>query len=302
MLADRDYMRDEPTGPRLSKPMSATVLLIIINVVVFFIQGAFSNTPWFLQTFALSVNGLFHGYIWQLLTYQFLHGGLMHILLNCWGIFVFGRVVEQVLGKRRFWQLYLLSGVAGGILQVAATLSWKGHFFGIVVGASAGLFGLIAAFATMFPNQSLTLLLFFIIPASLRAKTLLTISAAFAILGILWPNLLAVVGLGSHVAHAAHLGGMLAGIMFIRQLRHKSGHWPGEQPQPRQPGFFGISSKKPPAHRKGTVIDVDEVKEDEYIANQVDPILEKISKHGIHSLTARERKTLEEARKKMGKH
>jgi len=294
-------MRSEPAGgsPRRGAPwgMSATVLLIVINVVVFLLQSAFTGSARFNELFPLSLWGLRHGYVWQLLTYQFLHGSLMHILLNCWGIFVFGRVVEQALGKRRFWVLYLGSGVVGGILQVVATLSWHGHFGGVVVGASAGLFGLIAAFATMFPHAELMLIF---PPVVLKAKTLLTISGVMAVAGMLFPNLLAVIGLGANVAHAAHLGGMLGRVLYIRHMRHKSGAWPGEQPSPRGRPLFGFGTGKPSEPGGSTVIDVEEVSDD-YVTSQVDPILDKISKHGIHSLTERERKTLEEARKKMGR-
>jgi len=299
MLADRDYMRSEPAGggPRVARPISATTLLIIINVGVFLLQGVFHGSSQFRELFPLSVEGLRHGYIWQLLTYQFLHGSLMHILLNCWGIFVFGRVVEQALGRRRFWALYLTSGVAGGILQVVATLSWHGHFGGVVMGASAGLFGLIAAFATMLPHAELMLIF---PPVTLKAKTLLTISAGMAIAGMLFPNLLGVIGLGANVAHAAHLGGMLGGVIYIRMLRQRSGAWPGEPPAPRARPLFGFGSGKPAKPGGSTIIEVEEVSDD-YVANKVDPILDKISKHGIHSLTERERKTLDEARKKMGR-
>lgn len=296
MLADRDYMRSDPTGSsRPPKPMSATTLLIILNIGVFLLQAIFYGyPPDFRQgpPFALRVDQLLHGYIWQLLTYQFLHGGVLHILLNCWGIFVFGRDVEQALGKRMFFVLYFASGVAGGLLQVLASLAWHSHFGGAVVGASAGLFGLIGAFGMMYPDRVLTLLLFFIIPVSLRAKSLILVGGAVSIFGILFP--------GDNVAHAAHLGGLLAGMIIIRQLRHKLGHWPGEEPKPRKRSLFGFGTGKPSKPGGPTIIDVEDVSDD-YVANEVDPILEKISKQGIHSLTARERKTLEEARRKMGR-
>jgi membrane associated rhomboid family serine protease len=296
MLADRDYMRkDGPGIPRPAKPMSGTTLLIVLNIGVFLLQAIFYSYPPDFRTgppLALRVNELLHGYIWQLLTYQFLHAGLFHLLLNCWGIYVFGKDVENALGKRLFFILYFTSGVAGGLLQVLASLGMRGHFGVSVVGASAGLFGLIAAFAMMYPNRTLTLLLFFVIPVSVQAKVLLMVAGAIAVFGMLFP--------GDNVAHAAHLGGILAGMVFIRQMRHKLGHWPGEPPKPRRRPLFGFGTGKPSKPGGSTVIDVEEVSDD-YVASEVDPILEKISKHGIHSLTARERKTLEEARKKMGR-
>lgn len=290
-------MRDDPSGgSRASRPWTATTLLIVLNVGVFLLQAIlYGYPPDFRQgpPMALQVDQLLRGYVWQLLTYQFLHGGLLHILLNCWGIFAFGRDVEQALGKRTFLILYLASGVVGGLLQVLASLGWHGHFGGAVVGASAGLFGIIAAFAMMYPNRALTLLLFFVIPVTLRAKTLLMVSGAIAVFGILFP--------GKEIAHAAHLGGMLAGMVFIRQMRHKLGYWPGEEPRPQRRPLFGFGPGKPSQPGGPTIIDVEESGTDDYMAREVDPILEKISAQGIHSLTARERKTLEEARKRMGR-
>jgi membrane associated rhomboid family serine protease len=303
MLADRDYMRSDPSGGSHRKrpwgSWSATTWLIVLNAGVFLVQAIFYGyPPDFRQgpPLALQVDELLRGYVWQLLTYQFLHGGLLHILLNCWGIFAFGRDVEEALGKRTFLLLYFISGMVGGVLQVLASLGWQGHFGGAVVGASAGLFGIIAAFAMMYPNRSLTLLLFFVIPVTLRAKTLLLVSGAIAIFGILFP--------GDHIAHAAHLGGMLAGMVFIRQMRDQLGYWPGETSAPRPPGrpsWFGVGPAKPPKSGVPPVIDVEEAGGDDYMAREVDPILEKISAQGIHSLTARERKILEEARKRMGR-
>jgi membrane associated rhomboid family serine protease len=283
--------------------MSGTTLLIIVNAVVFLLQAVFYGyPPDFRQgpPLALRASELLHGYVWELFTYQFLHGGLLHILLNCWGIFVFGREVEQALGRRTFFVLYFISGVVGGLLQVLASLGWHSHFGGAVVGASAGLFGLIAGFGMMYPNRTLTLLLFFVIPVSIRAKTLLMASGAIAVVGMVFPQLLALVGLGFNVAHAAHLGGLLTGMVFIRKLRHKLGHWPGEASRPPRRPLFGFGTGKPAKPGGATVIDVEDVSDD-YVSSKVDPILEKISKHGIHSLTARERKTLDEARRKMGK-
>lgn len=296
MLADRDYMRDDGPGvPRVPKPMSGVVLLIVINIGVFLLQAVFYGYPPRFSAglpLALRVDQLLHGYFWQLLTYQFLHAGLMHLLLNCWGIYVFGKAVEEALGKRTFFILYFVSGIAGGIFQVLASLGWHGHFGGTVVGASAGLFGLLAAFAMMYPNRVLTILLFLVLPVSLRAKTLLLIGGGIAVFGMLFP--------GDNVAHAAHLGGMLAGMVFIRRLKDRLGRWPGDAPPPRRRPFFGFGGDKPSKSRRPPVIDVEEVSDD-YVSSRVDPILDKISKHGIHSLTASERKTLEEARKKMGR-
>ena len=112
MLADRYYMRREPF--RIN--WSATLVLLVINVVVFLLQlvvGRFSHFP-IDDYFALSVEGLRHGFVWQLLTYQFMHGNWIHLLLNCWAIYVFGQEVELTLGRKSFLTLYFPAGSQGG--------------------------------------------------------------------------------------------------------------------------------------------------------------------------------------------
>jgi len=150
MLEDRDYMRQpDDYRPRLS----FTVALLIVNAAVFVAELAVSNTPRgsYLvgNYFALSLEGLEHGSVWQLLTFQFLHASWLHLLFNSLAIFFFGRPVETALGSGRFLTLYFSSGVIGGLCQMAAALLWPTRFGGAVVGASAGAYGLVAAFAVM---------------------------------------------------------------------------------------------------------------------------------------------------------
>jgi len=199
-----------------------TIALIALNFAAFLGElwlEARTNFP--LERYgALSLNGLRHGYIWQLLSFQFLHGGWIHLLLNCWAIFVFGPPLESALGKSRVAILYLLSGVFGGALQVVASIWNYPRFGGPVVGASAGVFGLVAAFTSLFPDARMTLLLFFVIPVRMTANRMLTVAAVITAIGIMFPNRL----LGAHVAHAAHLGGLITGLImvrvFLRRFRH----------------------------------------------------------------------------------
>jgi len=217
MLEDRDYMRQAPARPR----WSATVTLIVVNALVYIFQyyllPQIAPAFEFEKYFALSLDGLRAGHVWQLLTYQFMHGGFWHIFLNCWAIYVFGRVVETALGKRRMLTLYFLSGVVGGLVQMLCAWLFPEHFGGAVVGASAGAFGLVAAFAVLFPDQRLVMLLFFIIPLIMRARTLLWLSVALAVLGILLPYV--GIGIMGSIAHAAHLGGIVTGFLFAHWMR-----------------------------------------------------------------------------------
>ena len=301
MLADRDYMRE----PDWRGGRSFTVWLIVANVVIFLVELAvakFAPSIGFNQLFALSLQGISHGYLWQLLTFQFLHGGWMHLLLNCWALYMFGRELEEYLGRRSFLLLYLFSGVVGGLVQLLCALASPVHFGGYVVGASAGVFGLVAAYAALFPERELTLLLFFIIPVTLRAKMLLLWGAVIAIVGALMAS--------DNVAHAAHLGGMLGGLAFLNLAGGFSGALASLAVvfQRFRPGRAKPSAPISPRWQK---LEWDAVRpprndgtptqSNEFMAREVDPILEKIAAHGINSLTAREREILEQARERMAK-
>ena len=276
MLEDRDYMR-QPVYRELR--VSFTVALLIVNAIVFLVECVACGYPPVFSTgnyFALSVEGLKHGFVWQLLTYQFMHAGLLHIFLNCWVIYVFGREIEETLGHQRFLALFFASGVIGGLFQSGIGWILPDYFGGATVGASAGAFGLVAAYAILFPERELTMLLFFVVPIRLSAKMLLILSAVLAVLGIVFPI--------SNIANAAHLGGMLTGVFFA--LQFSRGHWPQWQ----------FPSRSTPSRKSKN-----ELSTDEFVKNEVDPILDKISTHGIQSLTAREREILEKAGSKMGK-
>ncbi len=288
MLDDRYYMRRTPFDSR----RSVTVVLLLVNVAVFVSQLVIervADVP-FARWFYLSLDGLAHGYVWQLLTYAFLHAGPLHLLFNCWAIYVFGQDVEQALGRKAFLTLYFGSAILGGLLQLGFGAFMR-VFAAPVVGASAAAFGLAAAFAMLFPDR--ILLLFFIIP--MRAKYLLLLSAAIALLGILRP--------GDNVAHAAHLGGMLTGMGFIRYAIHWNLRWPrfprARRRQPRQLVKVGSAKTRLWRASKGTT-DAD-LPPEEFLSREVDPILDKISAQGIQSLTERERRILEAARQKMAK-
>lgn len=276
---------------------SATVVLLMVNVGAFIVQMVleqFSHFPtnaWF----ALSVDGLRHGFVWQLLTYQFMHGGWLHLLLNCWMIYVFGREVEETLGRGRFLTLYFSSGVIGGLFQALAGVLLGGAFALPVVGASAGASGLLAAFATLYPERPLMLLLFFIIPLRMRAKFLLLFGGIVTLFGIIFPT--------GNIAHAAHLGGMLTGMFFVRFANDWSWHWPRltrPRIQPLRP-LVKAPHRAAAVWSQGNARVEEDLPPDEFLSKAVDPILDKISAHGIQSLTERERRILETAREKMVK-
>ena len=295
MLDDRSYMREPDWRPEVARRgVSLCLKLIIINVVCFILQHSIRG---FDESLALFPSRLAQGHVWELLSYQFLHGGLFHLLINCAMIWFVGRQMEESLGKTKFLILYLIAGVFGGLLQ--CLLTWT-HYLpeAGVVGASAGIFGLIAAFAMVFWDREITFLIMFIIPVRMRAKYLLIALAVIGVLGIISKE--------GGIAHGAHLGGMIWGVLFVL-LFIQGGTWNGAEP------WWRRLKDRFTVRRERNVVTTDggarayshgdgsgeTVKEVDYVETEIDPILDKISREGIHSLSDRERAILEQARKKM---
>jgi membrane associated rhomboid family serine protease len=281
---------------------SMTTILLVTLVVCFVAQNLTEGLRpgWIMKWLALSAYGLSQGRVYQLITFQFLHGGFWHLLGNMIGLYFFGRAVESLLGSRGMLALYLVSGTVGGLFQVALGFAFPQIFGAAVVGASAGVFGLIAAFAVNAPDDPITLLLFFILPVTFPAKVLLWAEGLIALVGILGPLCHADI-FGPGVAHAAHLGGMLTGIAWIRwQLAAPSFEFWRPFAR-RKAARRELANPVPKRAWRGARRKSEEIPSAEFISREVDPILEKISAQGIHSLTERERQILEAARSKMAK-
>ena len=178
-----------------------TQALLLINVGVFclqFLAGALVE-----QLFALWPIGF--GFLpWQVLTYAFLHGSFSHLFFNMIGLWMFGSELERVWGPKRFLWFYLVSVLAAAITQLVVTLFAPAP----TVGASGGIFGLLLAYAMLFPNRMIMLL---IPPIPMKAKYFVAIFGGLEL----------VMGFSrsSGVAHFAHLGGMLGAWLLIRHWR-----------------------------------------------------------------------------------
>lgn len=302
MLGDRAYMRN----PSFGTQRSATLILVLLNVAVFVAQ----NVLWFwlprafdayFRLFALSQVGLSHYRFWELITYQFMHANTLHLLVNMLVVYFFGRALEDALGSKALVRIYLFSGIVGGLVQILYEVLMAhlapGYRVGGVVGASASGLGLLAAYAALFPHREITLLLFFFIPVSLRAQTLLWISLGLAVFGIVAPI--------GNVAEAAHLGGILTGLAYIHWIVQGTG-WPSFsrfkfKPAARRPRVLVSAPFPKKSFWQRSKAEADDLPPAEFISREVDPILDKISAYGIQSLTERERRILEAARAKMAK-
>ena len=242
--------------------------LIKVNVavaLVFFLLPGLRNLETLL---ALSRAGLHAGYLWQPVTYMFLHGGFTHLLFNMFTLYFLGPETERAMGSKHFLAMYLISGVLGGLGWLwLMPIPWTE-----CVGASGAIFGVLAAFATLYPRRQLTLLIFFIFPVTMMAWQLV---AGLALIEFILAN-----NDNSGVAHTAHLAGAFAGFLYIDQLfdsAHLRRLWARLRDYVAQRPHTPRAGPPPPDQA------------------EVDRILDKISVQGIQSLTKAERQTLHRA-------
>jgi membrane associated rhomboid family serine protease len=254
---------------------------------------------------ALTPFALARAYVWQLLTFQFLHVDLWHLLGNLLGLWFFGRFVENVLGTKRFLFAYLGSGVIGGLLQCSLMLIFPNHFLPFVFGASAGVMGIFAIFCRL--EAQSVIRWNFILP--IRADVLLWITAGVSLFFTLVPS-----QRGGIYAHAAHLGGILAGMAWVKLGWHRDfatlpwegllvrwRRWRPLEGRQRKRQLVRAAKVRTDLWKRETPDASVELPPEEFMSQEVDPILDKMLAHGAQSLTPRELKILEAASKKLEK-
>lgn len=156
----------------------------------------------------------------QLVTYQFMHEGFGHLFFNLFSLWMFGSMLENMWGPKKFLTYYLLSGIGAGALHLIYT--WLGvHVFpelqggGILVGASGAIYGLLVAYAFLFPDNYIYI--YFFLP--LKAKYFAIILMGFDLIsGIFYSQ-------SSNVAHFAHIGGAVTGIILLLIWKQKGSLW-----------------------------------------------------------------------------
>ncbi|MFG0248822.1 MAG: rhomboid family intramembrane serine protease [Phycisphaeraceae bacterium JB051] len=296
---DRDYTQaDSPFGPSkrvgnflIPAPgwLSMVAILIIINVAVFVVDAILFNFA------KLTFNGMAplegigyfsfvtafeHFQVWRVVSYQFLHANVGHVFWNMLGLFFFGPMVENYLGSKRFLAYYLLCGVAGSLFYVLMMLmhilpEFNGQSGYIpLVGASAGLFGVMVAAARISPNTQV--LFMFIIPIKMRVMIWMMVGVAA----------LTLLSRGNNAGgEAAHLGGAILGFFLIRK-----------------PGLLNFAdiggsrrSKPTLAQRANQWKANRDQKSQQELDEEVDRILAKVKASGIQSLSEKEKKTLNKA-------
>jgi membrane associated rhomboid family serine protease len=225
---------------------------------------------------------------WTFVSYMFVHGGLLHLLGNMLMLFVFGTAVEGRMGSRNFLLYYLFCGIGAAVFSLLlAGIMPVGAF----VGASGAVLGVAVAFAMYWPDAEIIV---FPIPVPIKARTLVIGLVALDIIASqLWPN--------DGVAHLAHVGGALFGYLYFR-VQSLSRRSPGAPARTVERVVMVQSGSSEPDRRTPVTpmrprrrVDADPV------AAEVDRVLDKISEKGISSLTAAERRFLDEVAKQKRK-
>ncbi len=236
--------------------------------------------------FGLSLGGIRDGMVWQFVTYMFLHGDPLHLIANMFGLYFMGRMLEPILGTKRFVQLYLISGVLGGLGWLLLS-GWDNI---PCVGASASVFAIICAFAAISPQEKLTMLVYFVFPVTMTALTLILILVG----GSLFMMML---GIGESVAHTAHLSGAAVGWVYGRKFCGGS-VWGVKPSRMGMRGKFGtkwsLSNLKAWYRRNQFKVLSNE---DDLPVNwaEVDAILDKIKFRGVNGLSRDEKNLLDRA-------
>jgi membrane associated rhomboid family serine protease len=255
------------------RPRVILLGIISANVIAFGAQLFLdASQPGFVREYlGLSDRGVHAAYGWQFFTAIFLHEGPWHLLGNMLILYLVGRDVESIIGQRQFLFLYLAGAAAGEL----------GHLFlmpatSVLFAASGGVAAVLLAYATILPELELTSMIFLLLPVRLKAKYLAYGAFAIAVWGVTLDR-------SGAVAHSAYLGGIVAGWLYAHLLG------------------FGRASILQRALRQHRA-DAERYRAmtpDQFISEEVDPILDKISRKGLQSLTWSERRTLVRAQEKI---
>ncbi|HEX7817139.1 rhomboid family intramembrane serine protease [Dyella sp.] len=190
--------------------------LLIANLVVFLLQYFFRE-PLLVYgaLWPLGPHQYAEGYdigfqVWQVVTYGFMHGGWQHLLFNMLGLYMFGGVIEQTLGARKFAIYYFVCLIVAAVAQLAVMYLFPNGFYP-TLGASGAIFGVLLAFGMLYPHEKVLL---FMLPVPMPAWLFVILYAAVELF-------LGVTGTQAGVAHFAHLGGMVGGVVMLQYWRGK---------------------------------------------------------------------------------
>lgn len=201
----------------------AVKTIIVANVAVFVLQifARFLGTSFFEIYFGLIPARVTHGFmVWQFVTYMFLHGGVFHILFNRLMLYMFGNELERLWGFQKFVRYYFVTGIGAGICSWVVGVNSPS----VTIGASGAIYGLLLAYGLTYPNR----IVYFSFLFPIRVKWMVLIMGGIAFLS-------SIGGSTDGIAHVAHLGGMLAGYLYLKGegWRGLSGTWEARRQRER---------------------------------------------------------------------
>lgn len=255
--------------------------LLIANAVVFFVSWVIGLEAVF-EWFAFAPSDILTR-PWGVVTYMFLHGDFWHLFVNMLVLFFFGPHLEKRWGSRDFLIYYFICGLGGVALSFLFVPYW-------IVGASAAIYGLMLAFAMNWPNAPIYIWGIFPVKAKWLVGFLFLVSL-----------LSAAGGSNSGVAHFAHLGGIVAGFLYLKSdwRPGQSNRRPGKARGPRIRRMAIVPREEKPQEEPSQAGEAKAwSSEDEKVLDEVDRILDKISAQGMSSLTPKERRVLDEVSRK----
>jgi membrane associated rhomboid family serine protease len=197
MWEQTEYDAKPGMGPATKAVLLGTVIAFALQLIVDRSSGGL-----FTYIFGLTCSGYRPGGVWQFVTYIFLHGSVWHLVLNMLPLAMLGGEMERALGTAKFIALYFVSGIVGGLGWVLLNCDGAG----VCIGASGSVFGVIGAFAALFPKRQITLLVMFVLPVTVRAGVLALMLGLVTIVSLIAGD--------GNVAHGAHLGGGVAGYIY----------------------------------------------------------------------------------------
>lgn len=270
-----------------------TDITLMVLIVCFIIQSVielFTGSLLVKELLSLSHNGLKNGFIWQLVTYGFLHDGPLHLIFNLLGIHFIGRSLESMVGQKLFLTSIVISLFLGGLMW----LSFNPKTVNLI-GFSSSVLGVVTLYCLIKPEDKINLLLFFILPVSIKPKFILYGLIAIEAYGFLFVEL----KLGSPIAHSAHLGGIITGylIYFLEIKKSFLSDLLTKLPRFKmQVSTNSKGSKSPKFATKQKNKYTVNLDSHQSIQQEVDRILDKINSEGFGALNQREKSILEKAK------
>lgn len=258
--------------------------LLAANLVAYVLATGLVTVPWVVRTFGFAPSAAAVR-PWTFLTYMFAHAGLLHLAVSSLMLFLFGPAVERRMGSGAFVRYYLLCGLGGPLAAFALALLSPGLV--PFVGAGAAVFGVALAFALAWPTARIFVFPF---PWSVPAPVLVGLLAVLAVMPFL-------LGAREGVAYLAHLGGFVLGFLYLKggELLERRTALP-EGVAPAEPVLVAhqssaVSGETSPARRAPPARDEK--------ADEMDRVLDKIARQGLSSLTAAERRFLDEVSRQL---